>query len=263
MKGVDYSDRVANWGAFFDVLKGKGYEVIGRYLSADNKGATATELEQAFARGLSVFFYYETSEQAALGGFARGVAHAKSAVGWLEKLKVPTDLSVCYTVDFDASAAQLAGPVRDYFLGARSVVGQRQIGVYGGWRTIDYIMGEGLASWAVQTEAWSYLNGTKKPVVWHADAAVRQWTVHGPGNIGGIVCDGLDIVKDIPAYNPEGDMDEPTRNLIRYNHVRLLSVIWDQKIIKAKLDGRPAHEIAGMEKEKAEAVAHEKAEMGI
>lgn len=210
MKGVDYSDRVSNWGAFFDALKAKGYDVIYRYLSSYTKGATIAELETAYSRGFKVGFYYETSETAALGGFDRGAAHAKSALAFLEKLHVPQTMPVCYTVDFDATAQQLSGPVREYFVGVRSVVAQRQIGVYGGYRSVAYIMDQGLAAFAVQTEAWSYLNGTSKPVVWHPKATARQWTVHGPGNIGGIVCDGLDIVGDLPVYDPNGG-DEMTQ----------------------------------------------------
>lgn len=54
---------------------------------------------------------------------------------------IPQDLPVCYTVDFDASWSQLAGPVRQCFEGVRGVVPVSHIGLYGGWHTVEYLMG--------------------------------------------------------------------------------------------------------------------------
>lgn len=257
IKGVDYSTRPSSWAAFFDALKARGYSVIYRYLSSYNKGATVAELQQAFARNLRVGFYYETTETAALAGYERGVTHARDALSWLKQLELPQELPVCYTVDFNASSSQLSGAVRQYFLGVRSVVPISQIGVYGGYRTVDYIMGQGLASFAVQTEAWSYLNGVRNPVVWHSRADARQWTVHGPGNIGGVVCDGLDIVGNLPAYHPEeDDMDPKIVDLImqiaelaKLGRISDIARSYDVEIDRAERKG-DAERVAKLEADK-------------
>lgn len=264
IKGVDYSTRPSSWAAFFDALKSRGYSVIYRYLSADPKGATAAELAEAYKRGLRVGFYYETSEQASLAGYDRGVRHATTAVDWLRRLGVPEDLPVCYTVDFDASGSQLAGAIRQYFQGVRSVVPVSQIGVYGGYRSVDSIMGQGLASWAVQTEAWSYLNGVRNPVVWHTRAAARQWTVHGPGNIGGVVCDGLDIVGNLPAYHPdeEDDMDPKIVELIKLGRISNIAQSYDTAIIRAEIKG-DTERVRKLETDKLVDLERERKELGL
>jgi len=204
-KGVDYSTRPAKragWDGFFAALKAKGYTVIGRYLASSAKGASVQELECAYSYGMSAFFYWETTAQRALSGKNGGQQDAKRALEFLGGLKVPVTMPVYYTVDFDASSSELSGPVRAYFEGVREIVPFEQVGCYGGYYTVKYLLENKLAKYAVQTEAWSYLNGTKKPVVWHSGAQIHQWTVHGPGAIAGIVCDGLDILSvDIGAYS--------------------------------------------------------------
>lgn len=215
MKGVDYSTAPGSWPAFFATLRGRGYEFIVRYLYDQNdpKRLTRPELDAAFAAGLRLGCYFETSEGACLSGYERGANHAHRAQEQLEVLGLPADLPVCFCIDIDADIYQLRGGCRRYFEGVLSVMPLERVGVYGGLRAVDYIRGQGLASYGIQTEAWSRfdeegrLNG-KYPVTWSRFADVRQWTNNGPGRIGGVSCDGLDLVGNLRLYHPTEEADD-------------------------------------------------------
>jgi hypothetical protein len=265
IKGVDYSTRPANWGAFFDALRDRGYTVIGRYLYDfdDPKRVTREELDAAFARGIDCFFWFETSEQSPLGGYDRGVAHAQRAMAQLKALGLPETTPVYYCIDWDATSSQLANQVRAYFRGVRSEAALAQIGVYGGYRQVKFILEEGLAKYAAQTEAWSYLNGLW-PIqpVWHKGAQIHQWTVRGPGKINGVQCDGLDIMaEDIGAVGPEKEEDmvltHKEQQALAYAATRSLSNQFDIAILSAKQDGNAA-EVKRLTEKKARDVAKER-----
>jgi len=267
IKGVDYSTRPADWGKFFETLKGKGYTVIGRYLYDydDPKRLTREELDAAFAAGISVFCWFETSEGAALDGYKRGVAHAERALSELRVLGLPEDLPVYLCVDFDATDSQLAGPVRKYFEGARTILPHEQMGAYGGWRSVRYLADAGLVRYTAQTEAWSYLNGywPKQPV-WHPGACMHQWTVHGPGKIGGVQCDGLDIVADCGAYHPDqgDDMDASIIELIKQNRLSHVARSYDVEIIRAEIKG-DTERVAKLEADKLQDLEDVRKALGL
>ena len=272
-KGVDYSNRpYVSWDVFFGALKSAGYDVIGRYLSSYTKGLTYRESQSALEHGISIFPYFEIDTRTSLGGYKTGVQHAQQALYWLDELSIPTDTSVCYTVDSDMSYSELRGPVRDYFRGIASVVPLSLIGVYGGYYTVKYILEEGLASWAVQTEAWSYLdsNGNisnKGKLTWYPGAAARQWTIHasshGTSYLYGVALDVLDVVGELPTYpGGDNDMTPEQDKLLRSIRVSEVARSYDVEIIKALQRGE-LPEIARLEKEKAEAVKKEKQVLGI
>lgn len=270
-RGVDYSTRPSSWGPFFDLLRSRGCTVLGRYLSSDVKGATVGELVEAWSRGISTFFYYETREEAPLEGYERGVDHALKALEWLRALGIPEDLLVYYAVDRDFSGAQMQGPVADYFHGLLSVVGSPdRVGCYGGYYQVRYLMRAGLATKAVQTEAWSYLDKDGQVsehgiLTWYPGAGIRQWTTHGPGWIGGISCDGLDIVSDeIAAYHPEGDEDlnAEDKKLLRQGRVSDVARSYDVQILRAEIHNDFA-KVARLEAEKAADLAKVKEALGL
>ena len=270
-RGVDYSTRPASWERFFAALRSAGYEFVMRYLYDydDPKRLTREELEAAWAAGLSVGCWFETSEGAVLDGYARGADHARRALNELDLLGLPEDLPICFCIDIDASASQLAGSCRRYFEGARSILPLAQVGVYGGYKSVEYICGAGLASFAVQTEAWSRFNSkgalaANGTLTWSKYAQIRQWTVNGPGFIGGVACDGLDMVKELPLYHPTqgDDMTELEREAIYYSAVRSLSNQFDIAILEAKFEGK-ADEVKRLEAKKAVDVANERKRYGL
>lgn len=188
--GVDYSMTKVDWPAFFRGLKASGRDFIGRYLpwkGATWRQVTRAELEAATAAGVDYFFWFEDSDNhfAARNGFAQGVADAQEALRALERLGVPTDTPVYYTVDFPASDGS---EIDAYFRGIVSVVPVSQVGVYGNYTTIDWIYEHGLATYFCQSNAWP------RPQGWHPVAQMRQ-DVTGL-TISGVHCDRLTVMAD-------------------------------------------------------------------
>jgi len=185
--GVDYSMTKVDWPTFFRRLKASGRDFIGRYLpwkGAAWRQVTAAELQAATAAGVDYFFWFEDSDNhfAARNGFAQGVADAQEALRALERLGVPTDTPVYYTVDFPASEGS---EIDAYFRGIVSVVPVSQVGVYGNYTTIDWLYQQGLATYFCQSNAWP------QPQGWHPVAQMRQ-DVTGLW-ISGVHCDRLTV----------------------------------------------------------------------
>ena len=161
--GVDYSMTKVDWQAFFRQLKASGRDFIGRYLpwrGSAWRQVTKAELEAATAAGVDFFFWFEDSDNhfSARNGFAQGAADAEEALRALERLGVPPETPVYYTVDYPAS---VGGEIDAYFRGINSVVPVSQVGVYGNYTTIDWVYKNGLASYFCQSNAWS------QPQGWH------------------------------------------------------------------------------------------------
>lgn len=271
IKGIDYSTRPQSWPAFFETLKGKGYTFLFRYLydHTGKKRLEKPEVDAAFAAGLKLGFYFETSEGACLDGYTRGADHARRALNELDLLGLPEDLPVCFCIDIDATSSQLAGSCRRYFEGVCSILPLAQVGVYGGYRSVEYICGAGLASFAVQTEAWSRFNSkgalaANGVLTWSKYAQIHQWTRNGPGTIGGVACDGLDMVVDLPLYHPDkGDeMDASIIELIKLNRVSHVARSYDVEIIRAEIRG-DAERVAKLEADKLQDLEDVRKALGL
>ena len=188
--GVDYSMTKVDWPAFFRALKASGRDFIGRYLpwrGATWRQLTKVELDAAVAAGVDCFFWFEDSDNhfSARNGFAQGAADAEEALLALERLGVPSDTPVYYTVDFPASHGS---EIDAYFRGVNSVVPVSQIGVYGNYITIDWVYQQSLATYFCQSNAWP------QPQGWHPVAQMHQdvtslW-------VGGVHCDRLTVTVD-------------------------------------------------------------------
>lgn len=182
-RGVDYSTRPANWGAFARALKAAGYSFVGRYLSDRTKGITRAEYEALRAEGLDIYAYYETSAGAALDGYDRGVAHARSALTRMQAFGA-TEAPVYFAVDVDTTGPR----VEPYFRGVLSVLPPERVGAYGGYHVIRWLFDHDLITYGSQTEAWSRVDGKLR---FDPRAQIRQYTLpkHGAPTVGGIVCD--------------------------------------------------------------------------
>ena len=159
--GVDYSRINLDWKAFFRDVKAGGYSFIGRYLPVRGamwRPVTTAELDAAAAAGVDTFFWFESTGDRALDGYAAGVADAKEALNALASLRVPTTTPVYYTVDFNL----LDGSRIDaYFRGIASVVPVSQIGAYGNYTTVNWLYRHSLATYFCQPTAWMGSRG------WH------------------------------------------------------------------------------------------------
>lgn len=185
--GVDYSMTKVEWPAFFRALKASGRDFIGRYLpwkGAAWRQVTRAELEAATAAGVDFFFWFEDSDNhfSARNGFEQGVADAEEALRALERLGLPTDTPVYYTVDFPASGGE---EIDAYFRGVNSVVPVSQVGAYGNYITVDWVYQNGLATYLCRSNAWPQSQGQHPATRMHQDVT-SLW-------VGGVRCDRLTV----------------------------------------------------------------------
>jgi Domain of unknown function (DUF1906) len=151
IEGVDYS-----WGRpDLGELARLGKRFAVRYLSfkRTGKNLTRAEADQLIAAGLAVVSNWENDKGDQLGGHNRGVAHATEAARQHLACGGPPDRPIYFSTDFDASTSQLATCHR-YLRGCADVIGWDRVGVYGGFRTINYMRDRGVR-WLWQTYAWS------------------------------------------------------------------------------------------------------------
>ena len=164
--GLDYSAAPPDLGC----AKANGVGFVVRYLEPadDWKTLTAAEVARIKAVGIDLVACYEAKAAAPLGGFTIGVEHARGVLAESVKVGMPTDRPIYFAVDFNATAAQLQGPVREYFRGIGSVLPLSRIGGYGGLNAIRYLFDNELIHWGWQTYAWS--NGQ-----WDQRAQLQQY----------------------------------------------------------------------------------------
>ena len=152
VEGVDYAWARPNPKG----LRAAGKVFAGRYVGVGSEGKrlTRVEAEQLSAVGVSVVALCEQGARTALMGRAMGRQHAAAALKEAVVCGMPSGRPIYFAVDFDASAAELS-TVGSYFEGVAEVLPSRQIGAYGGIRTIDWLFDRGLIRWGFQTYAWS------------------------------------------------------------------------------------------------------------
>lgn len=163
-EGVDYS-----WGRPDPAeLYRLGKRFAVRYVSYDRTGKNLTkaEADRLHAAGLATVTNWEHSHLDQLGGYSRGVEHAREADRLHRACGGPPDRPIYFSTDFDASPAQLA-TCYDYLRGCADVLGWDRVGVYGGIRTIDHMADRGVR-WLWQTYAWSAGQ-------WHPATDLRQY----------------------------------------------------------------------------------------
>lgn len=159
IEGVDYS-----WGRPRpSELAELGKRFAVRYVSyaTTGKNLTRGEADALRAAGLSIVTNWENQAGDQLGGISRGRTHAAEADRLHRQCGGPPDRPIYFSTDFDATADQLK-VCYDYLRGCADIIGWDRVGVYGGRRTIDYMLGRGV-QWRWQTYAWSGLNNRFNP----------------------------------------------------------------------------------------------------
>src|SRR5262245_23867386 len=104
-----------------------------------SKHLTAAEARALAASGLRLVSLAEGARDDPLDGYGRGVEHARSARDGHLAAGGTVDAPIYFAVDFDATAAQLS-TVGAYLDGAAAVLGRARVGVYGGYRTIAWVV---------------------------------------------------------------------------------------------------------------------------
>jgi peptidoglycan hydrolase-like protein with peptidoglycan-binding domain len=134
------------------------------YVSHDpSKNITAALASAYGAAGIKSLVFFEDTAGRALGGYAAGVADAKFALWEANAAGQPSWAPIFAAVDFDVpdfapgstDPMEKLGPVGQYLKGFASVLGKGRTGVYGGYWAVTRAIAAGLASFGIQTIAWS------------------------------------------------------------------------------------------------------------
>ncbi|HEV2189538.1 MAG TPA: DUF1906 domain-containing protein [Stellaceae bacterium] len=163
-KGFDTTE---NCGSQAAAIKTAGYDFVARYLSQSSwKRIGANEANQLTTAGLGIVLVYEDGPTGAdYFSNGRGQVDAARAAQQALALDAPADTAIYFAVDYDASNADLSGPINQYFQGVNSGLSsfagsgnpRYRAGVYGSGATCMAITGAGLASlgWLAQATGWS------------------------------------------------------------------------------------------------------------
>jgi hypothetical protein len=156
-------DTPTNCGDRAAAIAAAGYDFVGRYLSQSSwKAISATEAAALTGAGLWVVLVYEDGPtESSYFSKDRGTADGMRAAQQAIAIGASAGTTLYFAVDYDASADDIAGPIKDYFQGIGSTAGAFQIGVYGSGATCSAITGAGLANkgWLACAKSWAGYSG--------------------------------------------------------------------------------------------------------
>lgn len=156
-------DTPANTSSVASSIKAQGYDFVGRYLSQSSwKLVTPTEAGALKEAGLAMVLLYEDGPTS-IGYFGngRGQSDAARAVSQAAALGAPAGTAIYFTVDFDASVADIAGPITNYFKEVAAALDAGRsgyvAGVYGSGQTCAAILASGAVryTWRAQSRDWA------------------------------------------------------------------------------------------------------------
>lgn len=116
------------------VLKNKGYEIVGRYLTGSNfKVLRAGELDRILAAGLKFFpIFQESGTDISYFTTVRGRADAYQAVRAARKFRLKAGTVIYFATDLDPNETQIKSYILPYFTALRQAFDREfLIGVYG------------------------------------------------------------------------------------------------------------------------------------
>ena len=145
-----------------------GYQFVGRYYNVNNpsKNLTHAEANLLSAAGIMLVAVWENGYPTKAGYFnyQTGVHDATSAYQYgMATIGQPAGSAIYFTVDYDASPADIAGPIADYFHGVatgfQAISGANsafKIGVYGSGNVCTAVLASGVAkyAWLSQSSGW-------------------------------------------------------------------------------------------------------------
>ena len=174
-------------------LKGVGIDFVFRYYSTTTtqpeKRLTRSEANSILAAGLTLGVVYEDGPtDVTYFSTQRGNQDAINAFNAAVSLGQPAASAIYFTVDYDASAADVSGPISDYFTGVNQGMQQAasaagvvpySIGVYGSGDVCSFIKGQNsLAkySWLSESTGWG---GSKNYSNWDVNQAIPTADICG------------------------------------------------------------------------------------
>lgn len=166
-----------------DCLKSAGYVWVGRYLASHTtipgKILTPIEARAIAAAGLQIVSVWENGSPTTASYFnaMRGASDGLAACELAQSLGQPSGGVIYATVDYDATHADLVGPIQDYLSAFVSGLGPYRCGIYGSGLTCATMMAFGLATaaWLSEASGWAGYSTYKTGRSWailQSDGAV-------------------------------------------------------------------------------------------
>lgn len=157
---------------FLAYLRQNGVSTIIRYYASSNRPKTLTpeEAKMLSAEGFGILpIFQDSSRDISHFSKAIGTQNAKSAKAFAQTVGQPAGVgsAILFAVDQDYSAAQIDGPILDYFKAVRAEIGDDfAIGAYGSGALLAKLQAEGLIDLAwismsrafLGTEPYFYAN---------------------------------------------------------------------------------------------------------
>lgn len=156
-------------------IKRAGYLWTGRYLVPPNSYRKALTLEEAKRitdAGLKILTVYETTANRAKSGWTGGIYDGEVASTCAKNINMPESGCIYFAVDYDAPTSDFQ-TIENYLRAAKSVIFPYKIGVYGGFKVIEYLAGKNVCDCYWQCMAWSYGKRHEARNVYQAKADVK------------------------------------------------------------------------------------------
>jgi hypothetical protein len=185
-RAIDCSNKTT--GAI-GAIKAAGVDVVIRYVGSSAwKCMDRAEANALKAAGLGIAAVYETTATMMLGGYAAGVAGAKTANAAVIAAGGPADAFIWFACDTDTSAYTT---VNDYLHGAASVIGAPRCGIYGSGAVVASALASGMCrlGWRSLSTGWRGYNLRPAGLVLLQHG--KSW-----GNIGGLDYDANEMLTD-------------------------------------------------------------------
>lgn len=154
-------DTALDMGRHAASLRAQGMDFVMRYYSHNTaKNLGPGEARSLCGAGLRLGVVWESAGTHA-GYFSRqqGLQDASDALRQARALGQPPGSAIYFAVDYDASRAEVDGPIADYFSGVRAALNGAagyRIGVYGSGLCCGAMVDRGLAalSWLAQSRGY-------------------------------------------------------------------------------------------------------------
>src|SRR6185436_753370 len=117
-------DTTTNTASLAATIQAAGYAFVGRYLSQSSwKRITPAEAKALKAAGLGIVLVYEDGPTApSYFNPSRGHSDAVRAIAQAVALGAPPGTTLYFAVDYDASNADITGPITAYFQGVATTL---------------------------------------------------------------------------------------------------------------------------------------------
>ncbi|MBZ2207249.1 DUF1906 domain-containing protein [Massilia soli] len=202
LKGLDTAAELTRHAS---ALRSQGYDFAMRYYSHNAaKNLSLGEARALSAAGLLIGAVWETAAtHASFFSRAQGVADGAAAFNMARAtIGQPAGSAIYFAVDYDATEADLEGPVGDYFAGIKMAFAAAAdglspygVGVYGSGLCCETLIDRQLASLGWLSQSASFAGSTA-----YADGARYNLIQKLPVRAAGT---GLQLSYDPDASNPD------------------------------------------------------------